>query len=125
MTFVDTNVLIRLMTDDIPRLRAQAEAWLQAHAADELLIPDICLAELFFVLQNNPHYKFPRARVCTLLRELLQCPQFFTTGHGLQALDIAEQHPRLDFTDCLLAVYSERQQSQLLSFDKGLRKTLA
>lgn len=125
MIFVDTNVLIRLMTDDIPALRAQAESWLKLHGPGELVIPDTTLTELFFVLQNSPIYSLSRAYVCDSLRNVLKSPQWTVGPEAIAAIDVAEKHPRLDFTDCLLATYASHKKSQLLTFDKDLLKILS
>ncbi len=124
MIFVDTNILIRLMTDDVPSLRRQAEKQLAGHKPGELFVPDIVLTELFFVLQNNPLYRFSRQQVCKLLQELLESPQLVITGSAVEALELADKHPKLDFTDCLLAVYAGQKKNRLLSFDKDLLKAL-
>ena len=47
--FVDTNVLVRHLTGDPPAQAARATRYLQD--ADELLLPDLILAEVAYVLE--------------------------------------------------------------------------
>lgn len=120
MIFVDTNILIRLITDDIPTLRSQAQQILSAHGPGELYVSDIVLTELFFVLQSSPRYGFSRAQVCEKLKHVLATPQFKITEAAIQAIEVANKQPRLDFTDCLLAVYADFKRNKLFTFDKAL-----
>ena len=48
--FVDTNVLIRHLTGDPPEEAARATRYLET--ADELLLPDLILAEVAYVLES-------------------------------------------------------------------------
>ena len=65
--FVDTNVLIRHLTGGPPELAARATRYLGA--ADELLLPDLILAEVAYVLES--FYEVSRAQVATTLRAVL------------------------------------------------------
>lgn len=124
MIYVDTNILIRLATNDIPTLREHAEQIVTAHAPRELFIPDAVVSELFFVLHHNPLYRYDRSTICQMLDDLLSHPQFYITGPAGAAAAIAKRHPKLDFTDCLLAAYADRSIKQLITFDKDLLKIL-
>ena len=55
--FVDTNVLVRHLTGDPPSQAIRATRYLQR--ADELLLPDLILAEVAYVLES--FYETPRA----------------------------------------------------------------
>jgi predicted nucleic-acid-binding protein len=89
-----------------------------------LYIPDITFTELFFVLERSPRYLMKRQAVCAALRDLLRSSRFSYSKEADQAFLIAERLPKLDFTDCLLAVYAE-DTNQLLTLDKELQKLLA
>ncbi len=56
--FVDTNVLVRRLTGDLPEMAAQATAFLAD--VEELLLSDLILAETIYVLEA-PDYG-PHAR---------------------------------------------------------------
>jgi predicted nucleic acid-binding protein len=57
--FVDTTVLIRHLTGDPPDQAARATHLLSE--ADQLLLPDLIVAETVYVLESS--YEVPRARV--------------------------------------------------------------
>ncbi len=125
MVYVDTNILIRLATNDVPTLRERAQHITSSYPPRELCIPDAVLAELFFVLHNNQLYRYDRATICEMIIQLLRYPQLFISEPAERALSIAAKHPKLDFTDCLLAAYADDQTKNLLSFDKYLLKVLS
>jgi predicted nucleic acid-binding protein len=58
--FVDTNVLVRHLTGDPPELAGRATRYLAA--ADELLLPDLILAEVAYVLESFYESPLPRWR---------------------------------------------------------------
>lgn len=66
-SLLDTNVLVRHLTGDPPELAARAGRFLGA--ADDLLLPDLILAEVAYVLQS--FYWVPRSEVAALLRDVL------------------------------------------------------
>ncbi len=65
--FVDTNVLIRHLTGDPPDLAARATAFLAG--ADELLLPDLIVAEIVYVLES--YYEVPTDEVARLVRSVI------------------------------------------------------
>jgi len=66
IAFVDTNVLVRHLTGDPPAQAVRATRYLEL--ADELLLPDLILAEVAYVLES--FYETPRAQVAETLRRL-------------------------------------------------------
>lgn len=124
MIFVDTNILVRLITNDVPELRDKAQQLIEAVSTKDLFVPDIVLTELFFVLEKNRSYFMKRSQVCEAVNDLLSQPQFFCSTEANLAIIIAARTPKLDFTDCLLAIYASKPD-RLMTFDKDLVKTLA
>ena len=116
--FVDTNVLIRHLTGDPPELAAQATRYLTA--ADELLLPDLILAEVAYVLES--FYEVPRAQVATTLRAVLAFPAIRVIDADLlqRAVEVYEIH-RLDFADAYLVASAERTGIGVIaSFDRSI-----
>ena len=116
--FVDTNVLIRHLTGDPPELAARATRYLAA--ADELLLPDLILAEVACVLES--FYEAPRAQVATTLRAVLAYPAIRVLDADLlqRAVEIYEIH-RLDFADAYLVASAERTGIGVIaSFDRSI-----
>ena len=65
--FVDTNVLIRHLTGDPPDLAARATTFLAE--AEELLLPDLIVAEVVYVLES--FYEVPAHEVARLVRSVI------------------------------------------------------
>ena len=116
--FVDTNVLVRHLTGEPPAQAARATRALEA--GDELLLPDLILAELAYVLES--FYELPRPRVAETLRAVLGFPPVRVVDPALlqRAVELYEVH-RLDFADAYLVASAERSGvEQILSFDRAI-----
>ncbi len=116
--FVDTNVLIRHLTGDPSGLAVRATRYLAA--ADELLLPDLILAEVAYVLES--FYETPRAQVATTLRAVLAFPAIRVVDADLlqRAVEVYEAH-RLDFADAYLVASAERTGIGVIaSFDRTI-----
>ena len=114
--FVDTNVLIRHLTGDPPEMASRATRYLET--ADELLLPDLILAEVAYVLES--FYETPRAQVATTLRAVLAFPAIRVVDADLlqRAVEVYEVH-RLDFADAFLVASAERTGIGVIaSFDR-------
>jgi len=116
--FVDTNVLIRHLTGDPPDQAARATRYLAG--ADELLLPDLILAEVAYVLES--FYEAPRAQVATTLRAVMAYPAIRVLDADLlqRAVEVYEFH-RLDFADAYLVASAERTGVGVIaSFDRSI-----
>jgi predicted nucleic acid-binding protein len=116
--FVDTNILIRHLTGDPPAMASRATRYLEA--ADELLLPDLILAEVAYVLES--YYETPRAQVATTLRAVLAFPAIRVVDADLlqRAVEVYEVH-RLDFADAYLVANAERTGIGVIaSFDRSI-----
>jgi len=116
--FVDTNVLVRHLTGDPPRQAAKATRYLQR--ADELLLPDLILAEVAYVLES--FYETPRRQVAETLRAVLAFPAIQVVDAALlqRAVEVYDVD-RLDFADAYLVASAERTGvGQIASFDRAL-----
>ena len=115
---VDTNILIRHLTGDPPDLAARATRYLAG--VDELLLPDLILAEVAYVLES--FYETPRAQVATTLRAVLAFPAVRVLDADLlqRAVEVYEVH-RLDFADAYLVASAERTGIGVIaSFDRTI-----
>jgi predicted nucleic acid-binding protein len=116
--FGDTNVLVRHLTGDPPELAARATRYLAA--ADELLLPDLILAEVAYLLES--FYEVPRTQVATTLRAVLAFPAIRVIDADLlqRAVEVYEIH-RLDFADAYLVASAERTGVGVIaSFDRSI-----
>jgi predicted nucleic acid-binding protein len=116
--FLDTNVLIRHLTGDPPAQARRAYAFLAA--ADELLVPDLIVAEVVDVLES--FYEVERARVAELVRAVIGFPAVVVVDGPLllRALEVYEIH-RLDFAEAYLVASAEATGVRAVaSFDRSI-----
>lgn len=97
--FVDTSVLIRHLTGDPPDLAARATAFLAT--ADELLLPDLIIAEVVYVLESL--YEVAVDEVARLVRSVIAFPAIRTLDPALllRSLEVYETYG-IDFDEAYL-----------------------
>ena len=116
--FVDTNVLIRHLTGDPPQQALQATRYLEE--ADQLLLPDLILAEVAYVLES--YYEVARLQVAETLRAILSFRAIRVVDSALlyRTVELYEVH-RLDFADAYLVASAERTGVGVVaSFDRAI-----
>ena len=116
--FVDTNVLIRHLTGDPPAQARRATTFLEQ--ADELLLPDLIVAEVVYVLES--FYEVDRTRVAELVRAIVGFPVMVLIDEPvlLRALEVYEVN-RLDFADAYLVATAEASGVGVIaSFDRSI-----
>jgi predicted nucleic acid-binding protein len=116
--FVDTNILVRHLTGDPPALADRATRYLAE--ADELLLPDLILAEVAYVLES--FYEVPRKQVATTMRAVLAFPAVrVIDSELLQRTVEVYDVDRLDFADAYLVASAERTGVGVIaSFDRSI-----
>ena len=116
--FVDTNILVRHLTGDPPEQAAKATRYLEQ--AEDLLLPDLILAEVAYVLES--FYETPRAQVAETLRAVLAFSAIRVVDDELllRTVEVYEAH-RLDFADAYLVANAERTGiDEVVSFDRAI-----
>ena len=116
--FIDTNVLIRHLTGDPPAQARLATCYLEQ--ADQLLLPDLILAEVAYVLES--YYEAPRLQVAEALRSILAFRAIHVVDRPLlqRAVELYEVQG-LDFADAYLVASAERTGVGVVaSFDRGI-----
>lgn len=118
---LDTNILIRFLTNDTPQLARQSEAIFAKAQKNELIIPDLVFAEIVFVLMS--FYKLEKQEVVEKLRVVIEFEKFNTNEQLLNTtLNIFEEN-NISFIDAyLLANLQRNPDYELISFDKRLMK---
>ena len=114
--FLDTNVLIRHLTGDPPDQARHATAFLAD--ADELLLPDLIVAEVVYVLES--FYEVPADEVARLVRSVIAYPPIRTLDPALllRSLEVYETH-RIDFAEAYLVASAEAAGiPDIVSFDR-------
>ena len=124
MTYLDSNVLVRIITgDDI----ATAERLLQIidqAKKNDFYIDSTVLTEVCFVLEFHD-YNMPRGSIASALKNILSAPQISSPKLAKTALHLYAKHTKLDFTDCWLIALAKDNADDILSLDKHFNKVFA
>jgi predicted nucleic-acid-binding protein len=120
---VDTNVLLRVLTNDHPTHGlAGQKLFLDAGAGKlSLRIPFIVVTEAIFTLQS--YYEFDRAEIGRELLKLLTAPGVALSAPAwlLEAVDIYQTR-NVSFGGACLAAEATADQISVASFDRDLDK---
>jgi len=125
MAALETNVLVRWLTDDDAGQSTRVASLLKdkANNGERLFIPVTAMLELEWVLRSR--YRFDKAVITSALDALLSVTELeFQTEPALeQALWLFKQAGAPDFADCLhVALVSQSGQGPLLTFDERASK---
>jgi len=122
--FIDTNILIRVLTQDDPIQSPQALAFLDRVADGKVsgLVTEGVLVEVIQVLAAKNTYAVDHRVIRERLMPLLTLPnlQIEHRAQQLTALDLFAES-RLDYVDCLAIAYAQSMNLDgIVSFDRGL-----
>jgi predicted nucleic-acid-binding protein len=125
MIGLDTNALLRLLTEDDIAQAAQVRKRLAAldSVAESVLLNNIVLVETLWTLRRL--YGFERAQLQDLLGQLLSASTFCfedrATVSRATELFCDASKGSADFSDCLIAVQNTRLGcNATVTFDKGM-----
>ena len=125
MIALDTNLLVRLLTNDDARQSAKAEAWLRdnASARTPAYVDHIVLCELSWVLERS--YGYARALVHEAIDALLNQEQLKVEAPDVVRQALGWHHSGVaDFSDYLLAARAQAAgYAPVLTFDKKAART--
>lgn len=121
MKYIDSNVLIRIITGDNPKAAHLALQTIEAAAQGEYIVDTTVLVEVCFVLEFHD-YKMQRKDIADALLALASATQVSMSKQAVNALTLYKKHTKLDFTDCLLFVLGGKDG--VYTFDKEFSKTL-
>lgn len=124
MIGIDTNVLVRLLTQDDPVQSLQARRFLTKHCNPKQpgWISAIVLCELVWVLART--FRYSREQVTAVLTQLLRTAEFEIEDADLarQALDRFSREGR-DFADALIGLRNARSgAAPTYTFDQTAAK---
>lgn len=125
-SYVDTDVIIRLLTRDDKQKCKDTTALFKRVAEGDLILsaPDTVIADAVFVLSSPNLYDLPRTEIRALLATLLNYPNFKVDNKQvvIKALDFyAEKN--IDFGDAMLAVLTYESSDKLIySYDHDFDK---
>ena len=122
MKYIDTNVLVRVITGDDQVLATKAIGEIQSGSQNEFCILDAILVELCFVLEFHD-YKMARVDIADAIETLASTPQIFVSETTLRTLKLYREFPKLDYADCLLVATGGKDG--VFTFDQDLQKILS
>ncbi len=127
MRGVDTNVLVRYITDDDPEQSRVARTLIQGaeDERDRLYVNTIVVCELCWTLRGK-QYRYDRPTIAAVLEKMLDARVFEFENRALVARAAEEYRlGRADFADYLIGLSNDRAGcSDTVSFDIQL-ETLA
>jgi len=120
--FLDTNIIIRYLTQDDPIQAARAKQILDQVAAGtlEVTTSETIIGEVVFVLSSKVLYNLPRNEIRRHLTNILGLKGLRLPYKRmyLRALELYATTPKLDFVDALSVAHMERRKlSTIISFD--------
>ena len=115
----DTNVLLRLLLNDIPKQHMAAKELLN-NSDGRFAVSDVALVEVIFVLER--HYQFTRRQIVEVISDFAAIPKINCNRSLLKkSLPLFVESPALSFEDCCLAAYAEIDNAEpLWTFDRKL-----
>jgi predicted nucleic-acid-binding protein len=120
---IDTNVLVRYLTDDEPVQSRRAAAWIATMAAKggRCFVSAVVLCELSWVLQGA--YKISKDDLLLTLDRLLATTQFVIGDKDIVRRAVASyRNGRADFADYVIgAMHREAGCEKTVTFDRRLR----
>lgn len=117
---IDTNIIIRLITQDNPTEVKKAENLIKdKHKI--YVFEDAAVMEVVFVLISD-FYRFSRQDVADSLKTIIAIDNIYLNKSIISgALDMFVAHPKLSFVDCYLAVMTDASdETPLWTLDKKL-----
>jgi predicted nucleic acid-binding protein len=127
MTILDTNVIVRHLTQDSLDLSPRARVAFEQLSTGALAVtlPEGVLVEAVQVLESKRLYHTPRADIGNQLAALIRMRGVHVPNKQLyvRALDLYATYSVLSFVDALCVAYAEREdQPTVMSFDQGFDK---
>jgi predicted nucleic acid-binding protein len=126
MAILDTNVLIRYLTNDDEGQSARAIAFLEEIEARRrtVILTEAVLAETVQVLAAPWLYAVDRETIRTRLLAVLRMPNLTLANKNIyyEALDLYVRYSRLSFVDALCVAHAQHSDDKtVISFDRDFR----
>jgi predicted nucleic-acid-binding protein len=124
MIAIDTNVLVRYITNDDEEQSILAANLLEKYSGKEksIFINNIVLCELVWVLLSG--YKYKKIEIVRTLKLFLSSIELTFENYELAFLAVTEYENNAgDFSDILIGLINNHQGYQTYSFDKQALKS--
>jgi len=123
LNIIDTNIVIRFLVADHPKLYREALnifSEIENGNMRAILLESV-FAEIVFVLEKI--YRVERTIIAELLEKIVTLKGIVSYNRELfiNALEIYRNR-NIDIVDCLICAYSKINDIRILSFDKDLKR---
>ena len=117
MVAVDTNIIVRLLTQDD---ELQYQKSLEIFQTQTIFIPDTVILETEWVLRFA--YKFKPVEICTALRKLFGLPNVHLSNSSLVSQTLRWHEAGLDFADAFHLAQSQNHDDFYTFDEKFVKK---
>ncbi len=117
MIGVDTNLLVRLLTNDDP---GQAQRAAKIMESDDIFIPKTVMLETEWVLRHA--YGIKKVNIIKGFQKLLGLRNVSVEDPDIVVLAMSWYEDELDFSDALHLASSSRRAEKFATFDSALAK---
>ena len=120
---IDTNLLLRLILNDIPAQRIAVKKLLSRENVT-FIVEDLAISEIIYVLETKLGYD--RAAVVETVRLIMNLPNISCNKTLFNlVLPLYLERPKLSFNDCCLAGYAQLSGAKpLWTFDHKMAMQL-
>lgn len=125
MIGIDTNILVRYLTNDVPKQSDEVITLFTKYTGQEasLYINDIVICELVWILESG--YSYTTTQIATALKLILRTPEFVFNNHELLTRSVIEyeRSNNVDISDIIISLTNNSNGCDLTySFDKNAIK---
>ena len=103
---IDTNIILRIILDDVPGMREKALRLLRKDGK-AYFVSDIAISEAVYQMERVD--KLSRDYIVAALRHLLEDNELRFSPYLETIFSMYLSHPKLSFNDCYLAVEAEKR----------------
>lgn len=121
--YVDTNIFIRYITEDVPQQTDLVEKRFEQAKQNQisLIVTEFTIAEILYVLQS--FYKMDRAQTIVKVKTMIS-PKWINMERKEAVLEalLLYKTKNIDFVDLLNWAIAKEDKAKILSFDKDFDK---
>jgi len=123
MKSLDTNVVLRLLLDDVPEQTQQIQIMLEHAKPKSFFVADAVFFEIAWVL-GGQFFQFDRKLIGDMLLQITKIPQIVCSRSVIeQVVPLYRAKSQLSFVDIYLAIYAKHMGADpLLTYDRLLAK---
>ena len=125
MKSLDTNIVLRLLLQDVPEQLDKVVTLIDSSKPNSLSVADVVFFECVWILSGKT-YSFERTLIGKLLIQVADIPQINCNRAMLvKSVPLYVANTQISFIDACLTVYAELNvATPLLTFDKKLASAL-